>query len=94
MAAMYSRPYQVAVTSTADAALPWFSSCETLAVGWREGSAVNCKTYDVEGRFKEKYEVVAPPQRPRSLCPSIGFVFEPLQSCIQELLDEFVARSH
>jgi hypothetical protein len=55
---------------------------------------VNCKTYDIEGRFKEKYEVVAPPQRPRSLCPLIGFVFEPLQSCIQELLDEFVARSH
>jgi len=35
-----------------------------------------------------------PPERPRSLCPLIGFVFEPLQSCIQELLDELVARSH
>jgi hypothetical protein len=77
-----------------DAALPSFSSCETLAMGWREGSAVNWgrglfrlwvifsalwiavlsaifiedghlleanKTYEIEGRLKEKYEVVAPP---------------------------------
>jgi hypothetical protein len=40
MAGTYSRPYQVAGrVRAADAALPSFSGCETLAMGWQEGSA-------------------------------------------------------